>query len=199
MRCLRLALLPLLLVACTEQAPVAPIEDGPAFNFSNGPDNPGGVFRSTLDDWWWVAFGDVDTHLFAIYSNDPEGFCGPGTSEKQPVHFQVAADEWNVVIHSEDWYAWVYDETGVNPWAYPGGPCAWIADTDPLLASGRVQFKSVWAGNKGDWNANGTLDRADGLGTVQARLRISEEWSRKTGEWLGYTDWVVVLGPDPRN
>jgi hypothetical protein len=145
-----------------------------------------------------VAFGDVDTALFTIYSNDAGGFCGPDTPQKQPVEWQEA-NGWNAVAHSEEWYAWVYDETGVNPWAYPGGPCAWIADTDPLLASGRVRFQAVWAGNKGDWNANGTLDRADGLGTVQARLRLSEEFSKKTGAWLGYTDWVVVLAPDPRN
>ena len=45
MRYLRLALLPLVFAACTEQAPVAPVEDGPAFNFMNGPENPGNVLR----------------------------------------------------------------------------------------------------------------------------------------------------------
>jgi hypothetical protein len=38
MRYLRLALLPLLFAACTERAPVAPIEAGPAFNWMNNPD-----------------------------------------------------------------------------------------------------------------------------------------------------------------
>lgn len=43
MRTLRLLLIPLVLVACTDQTPVAPIEDGPVFNWMNNPDN--GNFR----------------------------------------------------------------------------------------------------------------------------------------------------------
>jgi len=58
MRYLRLALLPLLIVACTERAPVAPIEDGAAFNWMNNPDLASPVvFRDAMGHGFvWAAW-----------------------------------------------------------------------------------------------------------------------------------------------
>jgi hypothetical protein len=95
MRYLRLALVPLVFVACTDTQPLAPIEEGPAFNFMNGPAEPGhAVFRGSTG-WLFVGV-DVDG-LYRSFAgigdldplNNPE--CG-GDGEFSTL-------EWNDVIN----------------------------------------------------------------------------------------------------
>jgi hypothetical protein len=72
MRYLRLALLPLVFAACTEQAPVAPIEDGPAFDWMNNPDNGNlNIFR--FSHGWRVCWTDPTNGLRVCHGTVPFG------------------------------------------------------------------------------------------------------------------------------
>ncbi|MDH3292501.1 MAG: hypothetical protein OEO20_17115 [Gemmatimonadota bacterium] len=72
MRYLRLALLPLLLIACTDTQPVAPIEDGPVFNWMNNPDNGNfKVYRAEFD--WINCWTDAENGLRVCQGTVPLG------------------------------------------------------------------------------------------------------------------------------
>jgi hypothetical protein len=79
MRYLRLALLPLVFAACSEQAPVAPIEDGPVFNFMNNPDIANPQITRFMDHFA-ASWTDPKTGLRATHTTYPIGAepdCGP--------------------------------------------------------------------------------------------------------------------------
>jgi hypothetical protein len=79
MRYLRLALLPLVFAACTERAPIAPIDDGPAFSWMNNPDNGNlRIYRYESD--FAISWTDAKTGLRATHTTYPIGAepdCGP--------------------------------------------------------------------------------------------------------------------------
>ncbi len=73
MRHLRLALLPLVFTACSEQSTVASLDQGPEFNFSNAPAESGIVVRGeTAVGLTWV---DVDAGLRVVLGADLNEFC----------------------------------------------------------------------------------------------------------------------------
>ena len=81
-------------VSCDQQ-PVEPpaeqVAEAPAFNFMNGPDNPGqsGVFRGLIEDCWWCNTVDGDGHLVAVHNQaDDMEFCG-GSSDFYPWDAQL--------------------------------------------------------------------------------------------------------------
>lgn len=193
MRALRLTLLPFLLLACSDPMPVEPLDDGPAFNFANGPDSPGqsGVFRDAFTGKYGFWLYDSDRELWAeVYSNTG-GRCGGGSAVG--VDYQVAADEWAFLVQGqEDFYARVWDARG-----YLGEPfCDWIAGRQ-TLAEGGVRFQEVAAGNKDDWMGTGRITRTDGLGDTNLRAVFSWVWP-KYGSIVGVRVHTVHLGPDPR-
>jgi hypothetical protein len=194
MRALRLTLLPLLLLACSEQMPVEPVDDGPAFNFANGPGSPGqsGVYRDAYAGGWGFWLLDRDRQLYAeVYSN-PGGHCVAGSAVAH--EYQFAADGWEfVAMGQEDFYARVWDARD-----YMGEPyCAWIAGRQ-TLAEGRVRFQEVAAGNKDDFMGTGQIARTDGLGDTNLRTVFSWDWPKSGGVIVGIKVHTVHLGPDPR-
>ena len=120
MRYLRLALLPLVFAACTEQAPVAPIEDGPAFNFMNNDGwlANGKIFRHG-HEYQWLGW-DVERQLIGHFGTvDPsESFCGLG-QDLEPIDAQHVynnpdlADEIEHLLTQGDLYVELYDWTGL--------------------------------------------------------------------------------------
>ena len=100
MRYLRLALLPLVFAACTEQAPVAPIEDGPTLNWKNNLD--GGSLRIfRYIDHYAACWSDSDNGLRACHATVPLG----GGSEPD-CGLQVVAEPgaWQEILIKEDAY-----------------------------------------------------------------------------------------------
>jgi len=73
MRYLRLALLPLLLVACTDTQ--TPIDQQPSFDFSNGPAEPGNSYI-VRGDWGGFDFFFIDARTeLAVYVTDDDFDC----------------------------------------------------------------------------------------------------------------------------
>lgn len=87
MRPLRLALLPLVFAACSEQTPVASLDDAPAFNFTNAPAESGIITRGeTVVGVTWV---DVDAGLRVVLGADMDEYCA-GIVDFDVVAFQNA-------------------------------------------------------------------------------------------------------------
>jgi hypothetical protein len=110
MRYLRLALLPLVFAACTEQAPVAPIEDGPAFNWMNNPDNGNfNIFRTEFH--WRVCWTDPGNGLRVCHTTVPHSEIPQTTCDIQgegdPVPYQDVGippyDFLHALSHGETW------------------------------------------------------------------------------------------------
>jgi hypothetical protein len=142
MRYLRLALLPLVFAACTEQAPVAPIEDGPAFNFMNNDGwlSNGKIFRHG-HEYEWLGW-DVDRQLIGHFGTVAavESFCGLG-EDLEPIATQHiynnpdVADEIQHLIQQGDVWVKLYDWTGLwDPFV-----CDNWANAD-FLASGEMRI-----------------------------------------------------------
>jgi hypothetical protein len=95
MRYLRLAFVPLLLVACVDQTPVDPMQDGPAFNWMNNPDVGNlKVYRSTR--YFGVCWTDPDTGLRACHATIPLG--DPDCGLQSPID----PADWQRVLVDED-------------------------------------------------------------------------------------------------
>lgn len=181
-------------VSCDQQ-PTDPVEQpvatAPGFNFMNGPESAGAVYRMQFDGYinWWAY--DARTQLLGVVSNDPAFFCEGGPGEV-PLDLQFAGD-WNLNVQSEEWYAWVWDARGQTEM-----PCVWTPTLDPI-AEGMVHFKYEAVGNKEDIKANGQIDRKDGMGKTHLNWELSFVYDKKTGEGpLGIGGLKVRLGPDPR-
>jgi hypothetical protein len=191
---LTVALIAFVAVSCQDTAtePVEqPVATAPGFNFMNGPESAGAVYRQQILGHisYWVY--DAGTQLLGVVSTDPAGLCeeGPGVV---PLDLQFAGD-WNLNVQSEDWYAWVWDARGQTEM-----PCVWTPTLDPM-AEGMVHFKYEGVGNKEDIKANGQIARTDGMGKTHLNWELSFVYDKKTGEGpLGYRVLKVRLGPDPR-
>jgi len=123
MRYLRLALLPLLFAACTEQAPVAPIDDGPAFNFMNNPDIVNPQITRFLDHFA-VSWTDPKNGLRATHTTYPIGAepdCGP-QELLDPIAYQdvgiyeddVVASWLRSIYQGDDLWLIIRDQTQVG-------------------------------------------------------------------------------------
>lgn len=106
MRYLQLALLPLLFVACSYQAPVEPIEEeGPAFNFINNPDVGNfKVFRGQFGVLF--CWSDPATGLRACHSTHPLGDpdCGLQSVE-DPI-------DWQELLINEETFRYIANAVG---------------------------------------------------------------------------------------
>jgi len=100
MRYLRLALLPLVFAACTEQATVAPIDDGPAFNWMNNPDGGGlRVYRSA--DHYAACWSDATNGMRACHATVP---LGQGSEPDCGLQADAEPGAWQEVLAREDVY-----------------------------------------------------------------------------------------------
>lgn len=205
MRCLRLTLLPLLLVACSDGPPTAPnqLTSSPEFNFTDGPDTPGSgvVFRITRDDntdFWWMYVLDEESGLLAEATTDPNGICQGGVSNDRPIHIQVV-NNFNVLVASSDWYATAWDARNWSGNIFSlADYCAWTG-AQVSLASGPVDFRRHWTGAAEDWMVQGQLDRTDGLGMSHLRMKLGRFWDvHPPYGFLGFKNQDVHLNPDPR-
>lgn len=168
------AVLALFVAVSCDQQPVEPPADqaaeAPAFNFSNGPNEPGnsGVFRWEEDSRWYFIVTDYKTGLMAQASNDPGGYCGPLVAPI-PFDFQENASGFNWLLTGSDWYAWVYDPTG-----FGGDFCAFFAVTEPI-ATGPVDF-NTHLGQADDYKAEGWVDMTDGSGMAHLQMHLGLQW-----------------------
>ena len=189
--------LALLVAVSCDQQPVGPstdqVSEAPAFNFMNGPEQAGAVFREgqLFHYRFWVL--DSRTQLWAEVSNDPAGGACVSAPGEVPIDVQYAGD-WNINVQSEEWYARVWDARGRTGEAF----CDWIAGHDPI-AVGMVDFKQEIVGNKEDFKGNGQIARTDGLGKTHALVKFSWEWDKQTGQFVGFRSARAHLGPDPRD
>ena len=183
-------------VACSDQkAPTGPDETTavPELNFMNGPEQAGAVFREgdLFHYFFWLL--DSRTQLWAEVSNDPAGGICVSAPGEVPIDVHYAGD-WNYNVHSEEWYARVWDARGWTGEAF----CDWIAAHGPI-AVGMVDFKQEVVGNKEDFKGNGQIARTDGLGKTHALVEFSWEWDKQTGQFVGFRSARAHLGPDPRD
>ncbi|MDH3479493.1 MAG: hypothetical protein OEO20_14445 [Gemmatimonadota bacterium] len=107
-------LLPLLFVACTDTQPLAPIEDGPVFNWMNNPDN-GNLQINRFMDHFAVSWTDPRNGLRATHTTYPiedEPDCGPQELLDDLVDYQdVGVYEDDILV---SWLRSVYD--GADLW-----------------------------------------------------------------------------------
>ncbi len=185
-----------LAVACSEQDSSTGLDEVtavPEFNFMNGPEQAGAVFRQ--NELFQYAFWVIDsrTQLWAAVSNDPDGGICVSAPGEVPIDVQYAGD-WNINVQSEEWYARVWDARGWTGATF----CDWIAAHDPI-AVGMVDFKQEIVGNKEDFKGNGQIARTDGLGKTHLLVEFSWEWDKQTGQFVGFRSARAHLGPDPRD
>ena len=102
MRYLRLAVLPLVLAACSERAPTEPVVDGPAFNWTNNPDVGNlKVYRSEYA--FATCWTDPATGLRACHATRPLSGGDPDCglqSRTDPVDWQevvIDPDNFRVI------------------------------------------------------------------------------------------------------
>ncbi len=112
MRIRRSALFPLLLsalvVSCSDQAPVVPLEDGPVFNWMNNPDN--GNFRIFRSQQHIIAcWTDSKTGLRGCHATVPLG--GGSEPDCGLQHLSDPAD-WQQVLVDEDVFRVVANAIG---------------------------------------------------------------------------------------
>jgi hypothetical protein len=96
-------LLPLLLIACTDTQPVAPIEDGPVLNFMNNPKDGPHIYR--YGENWGFWFENVDGHLIVI-GLDAADLCGDWSGVEFSSVFTPTADggdPWFVGQWIDNW------------------------------------------------------------------------------------------------
>jgi len=185
-------------VACSERESTAPDRPNvdPAFNFMNGPETPGAVFRVTRDDntdVWYMFVHDTRTGLYAEASTDPGGVCAVPWISLRPVDLQIVND-FNVLGQSADWFAMAYDATG-----WDGRDlCGFTSGTTPL-ATGLVDFTLHLTGMAEDWMVQGQLDRTDGLGKSHLRMQLGRLYDPATWDFIGFKNHTVLLNPDPRD
>ncbi len=78
MRWLRSLLLPLVLIACVERQPAAPIEDGPVLNWMNNEWGGGSRVIRWEGLWWWYWSDGPYAVMHTTAWFDPNPFsCGP--------------------------------------------------------------------------------------------------------------------------
>jgi len=127
MRYLRIALLPLLLVACTDRGPVAP-DVVPSFDFANAPAVSGVVVRGSGEELGLLAL-DEKTGLMAFIGVDIVTTCAGGDAALGLIHWQRHEAPTNPErIHS------VYAGTDVPVTVWPafGLDCARLTTETPL-------------------------------------------------------------------
>ncbi|MDH3369221.1 MAG: hypothetical protein OEO20_14455 [Gemmatimonadota bacterium] len=99
-------LLPLLFVACTDTQPLAPIEDGPSFDWMNNPDN-GNVNIFRISHHWRICWTDPSNMLRVCHTTIPSA-ANPQTAcdiqgEGDPVSHQDVGlwiDEMTSFLHA---------------------------------------------------------------------------------------------------
>lgn len=177
MRYLRFALLPLVFAACTERAPVAPIEDGPAFNWMNNTDvaNPR-IFRGETD--YLACWSDATNGLRACHATVPLGGGTEPDCGLQEVGDPIGFQDIGTYNPDDPFSSWIHETvTGpvfitVRDQTQPGECFGNL-----LVAQGWGNFRyvdnDIFGVGEGDRNANswgfsghGALTTPDG-GTVQ--------------------------------
>lgn len=192
------ALALILVFGCSDQ-PTTPtaLNDGavaPTLNYSNGPPVTGNGFRWTDDSHYFFWTLDTERWLWVEVSNDPAGgICVAGQVPGEVAYDIKFDNDWNWHVQSDDWYARVWDATGLTVETF----CDWI-DANAPIATGLVRFHEVAAGNKDDFMGTGQINRADGQGKTNLRTVFSWLWPKKTGDIVGVKTHTVHLGPDPR-
>lgn len=183
-------------VACSEREATAPNKPNvdPAFNFMNGPETSGAVFRFTSTTGWSLTMLDRRTGLLAEASQGPGGICAAPWTSVRTMDGQWAND-FNLLEKSADWYAVVYDATS---WDGSVGYCAFIDGRTPL-ATGLADLTRHLTGMAEDWLVQGQLDRTDGLGQSHLRMQLGRLYDPATWDFIGFKNMNVLLNPDPRD
>lgn len=113
----------LFLAACEAAPTTAPTESSPnpAFNFTNGPANPGPVVVRMEDTQLFAVFNDPDRELLSVHGVDPDDFflCGTGASgfgeiDRQIVDTPSEVESLTRLLKAREAQVSVYD-TGVFP------------------------------------------------------------------------------------
>jgi hypothetical protein len=138
--------LALAFAACEQTPTAAPAESSPeaAFNFTNGPANPGAVVVRLEDTRLFAVFNDPDRQLLSVHGIDPDDFflCGTGASgfgeiDRQVVDTPSEVESLTELFRAREANVAVYD-TGEIP-RTPTGFCTLFAG--PLkIAEGPHDF-----------------------------------------------------------
>jgi hypothetical protein len=175
------AVLALFVAVSCDQQPVEPLEqavaEAPAFNFMNGPEEAGVVWRGQMLGFWWWEHADVAVEFVPAEDlGDYVGYYDCGGSTDVPLYdTQVAGDEEKGRLHVvgqkvtpvyifdlEDLYTAldsgdeeVFCDFYENEWIYGGE--ARVVWTDNNMW-GDPQYTNVWG-----FTANGFVWDKDGV------------------------------------
>ena len=177
MRKLAAILVPLLLLACREQPATAPAAapPTPAFDFSNGPAQPGNsyILRDAYGGFAWY-FIDSVTDLAALVSDQPCGAFADTTPVPTQVIFSPSDTGLTMYLengminamvlappygcddvlatgrvknswHDNDVYAWLFDHDRANAWG--GGVNGRVGRYKVLCRLGAGAFGDVYKGH----------------------------------------------------
>jgi len=175
MRALRFTLLPFLLLACSEQMPVEPVQVEPAFDWMNNPDN--GNFKVYREGSNWLAcFTDPANGLRACHATVPlnngnEPDCGLQQVEA-PVSYQDVG--FFVGYNAE---SWLHAVAKGDAWIT-------IRDTNtPGDCSGDLLVVEGWG--RTSYNDNDYFGTGDGANANTYRYRGRAQFGDLTynGHW----------------
>ena len=178
-------------VSCDQQLvepEVDQVVETPAFNYMNGPANPGqsGVTRDLLEGCWWCVTNSGDGQYFAAHHQaDDIWFCG-GSSEFYPWDMQLVENSSGQLYKQQayDVPLFIYDLGDFATACFSGGPeeacCTFRAEG--WLYKGTHDMRAVdnWQDKRWyqQFMANGVVYDPDG---VQYRYREHQKLTSEHG------------------
>jgi len=182
MRALRLTLLPFLLIACSEQLPVEPVQVEPAFDWMNNPDNGNiKVYRAASD--WVVCFTDPANGLRACHATVPLGGGSEPDCGLQQTEAPVSYQDVGFYV-GENPQSWLHAISQGDAWIT-------IRDTnEPGECFGNALVAEGWG--RTSHNDNDVFGTGDGANANTWRYR----GHGVLGDLMYNGHWQRVCGPD---
>ncbi|MBE0593563.1 MAG: hypothetical protein IH616_14310 [Gemmatimonadales bacterium] len=185
MRYLRLMIVPLLLVACTETQ--TPLDQTPQFDFANAPEQTGVVYRGSSTDFGW-SFPDFKTGWQVTFGFDVVQYCN-GVWDGDELYWAdklLPGDEFRDVSLNK------FGEARTAVWPFTDFDCDLFATVAPLASGTSVMLliDNDWSGsarpntNTWGWMLHGTLAWTADDSPAQFSFHRRLVWNKDKGTKL---------------